>query len=381
MKRSLIILATLITIAITFLINIKSIYGSGPDRDNEKALEEFVQTVYDQRCKGAMTGEWKELKQYYDTSKKYGQWSYEYEAKRIKYLTDWSNNRGIEFIDIKSEAVLKKVRKKGDIYLLSITETYKFDYVYKDDIEKMVNNFGVCLKHSVGLIYKNDKWLINRDWYTDCFDDALDSYSGIYVGNSNAAFFLDHEEKVLDTFIGEIMVNKYNRQKAVEYADKYYAKYNSKYKDYNGIGGDCTNYVSQCLGDKEEGGGLAFDRTWFCTYPKYSKAEGSRAFVNADAFKAYLVYSGRGRVIKRGTFSELTKPTDNNPIGIVEKIQIGDLICFEKKGQIDHFSIVTAKDSKGYPMINSHTTDRYHVPFDLGWGSKTVKFHLIRIVH
>lgn len=377
MKKSLFVL--IIIFAIALIADVGNVYGKGPDIDNEKILEEFVQTVYDQRCQGIMTGEWKGLKQYFDTSKKYGQWSYEYESKRIKYLTDWSNNRGIEFTDIKSEAALKKVRKKADIYILSITETYKFDYVYKDDIEKKVNSFGVCLKHSVGLTYKDDKWLISRDWYTDCFDDALDSYSGIYIGSSDTAF--SDNEEASNTFIGESIASKYNRQQAVEYADKYYTKYNSKYKDYNGIGGDCTNYVSQCIGDKEEGGGLAFDRTWFCTYPKYSKAEGSRAFVNADAFKAYLVYSGRGRVIKRGTFSEITKPTEDNPIGIVEKIQIGDLICYEKKGQIDHFSIVTAKDSKGYPMINSHTTDRYHVPFDLGWGSKTVRFHLIRIAH
>ena len=176
-------------------------------------------------------------------------------------------------------------------------------------------------------------------------------------------------------------MQKYNRQKAVEYADKYYVKYNSKYKDCNGIGGDCTNYVSQCIGDKEEGGGIAFDRTWFCVYPKYGKAEGSRAFVNTDAFKAYLVYSGRGRVIKKGNFSEVTKKTEDNLIGVVEKLQIGDLICYEVNGQIDHFSIITAKDSKGYPMINSHTVERYHVPFDLGWGNKGIKFHLIRIVY
>lgn len=380
MKKSIVVLTILIMAGFVFFSGIESIHGSGPDIDNEKILEEFVQTVYDQRCKGLITGEWGGIKQYYDTSKKYGQWSYEHEAKRIKYLADWSKNRGIKFVDIKSESVLKKTRKKGDIYLLSITETYKFDYIYEDDIDEKVNTFNVCLKHSVGLIYKDDKWLINRDWYTDCFEDALDSYSGIYIGSS---VNLDRDE-IVDTatiITNESIGKKYNRHKAVEYADKYYAKYNSKYKDYNGIGGDCTNYVSQCIGDKEEGGGLAFDRTWFCTYPKYSKAEGSRAFVNADAFKAYLVYSGRGRVIRRGTFKELTKPTENRPIGIIEKIQIGDLLCYEKKGQIDHFSIVTAKDSKGYPMINSHTVDRCHVPFDLGWGSKTVRFHLISIAY
>lgn len=378
MKKKITIFIVLTIVLLMYIFTIQFIYGIGPDIDNESILEECIQNIYDVKCKGLVTGDWKELKQYYDTSKKYAQWSYEHEAKRIKYLADWSKKRGAKFINIKSEVDLKKVRKKGDMYLLSITETYHFDYIYEDDIAEQVNSFKVTLKHSVGLIYKDDKWLISRDWYTDCFENALGSYSGIYIGNSNDTFL--EELETSSTFTSDKM-QKYNRQKAVEYADKYYVKYNSKYKDCNGIGGDCTNYVSQCIGDKEEGGGIAFDRTWFCVYPKYGKAEGSRAFVNTDAFKAYLVYSGRGRVIKKGNFSEVTKKTEDNLIGVVEKLQIGDLICYEVNGQIDHFSIITAKDSKGYPMINSHTVERYHVPFDLGWGNKGIKFHLIRIVY
>ena len=42
-------------------------------------------------------------------------------------------------------------------------------------------------------------------------------------------------------------------------------KYNTIYKDFTGIGGDCTNFVSQILGDKE-GGGLKTDGTWYCNY-------------------------------------------------------------------------------------------------------------------
>ncbi|MPN38951.1 hypothetical protein SDC9_186476 [bioreactor metagenome] len=86
-------------------------------------------------------------------------------------------------------------------------------------------------------------------------------------------------------------------------------------------------------------------------------------------------------MIKKGTYKELTKPIEDHSIGIVEKIEVGDLLCYEKNGKIDHFSIITAKDSKGYPMINSHTSDRYHVPFDFGWSEKFTKFHLIHIAY
>ena len=349
-----------------------------PDTVDIEVLNKRIQEIYDIKCKGLMTGDWKELKQHYDISRKYAQWSFEHEAKRMKYLADWSNSRGIKFTDVNSKVDLKKVRKKGDMELLSITETYSFDYIYEDDLNAQINNFKVFLRHSVGLVYKDNKWLIARDWYSDCFENALGSYSGIHIGREG-----DNPPEELETsvLLEEGKLQKYNRKKAAEYADKYWFNYNIKYKDCNGIGGDCTNYVSQCIGDKEEGGGIAFDRTWFCVYPKHGRAEGSRAFVNTDAFKGYLVYSGRGRVIKRGDFDEVTKPTNDSPIGAAGKLQVGDLICYEVKGQIDHFSIITAIDSKGYPMINSHTVERYHVPFDLGWQGPRIKFHLIRIAY
>lgn len=39
----------------------------------------------------------------------------------------------------------------------------------------------------------------------------------------------------------------YNRQKAIEYAKRYAFNYNDNFYDFTHIGGDCTNFVSQCL--------------------------------------------------------------------------------------------------------------------------------------
>lgn len=39
----------------------------------------------------------------------------------------------------------------------------------------------------------------------------------------------------------------YQRQKAVDYAAKWYDKRNPRYLNFDGIGGDCTNFISQCL--------------------------------------------------------------------------------------------------------------------------------------
>ena len=39
----------------------------------------------------------------------------------------------------------------------------------------------------------------------------------------------------------------YDRQKAVEYARRWALERNPIFEDYTGIGGDCTNFVSQAI--------------------------------------------------------------------------------------------------------------------------------------
>ena len=46
---------------------------------------------------------------------------------------------------------------------------------------------------------------------------------------------------------------------AIAYADKYCINYNSSYNSYKGRGGDCANFVSQCL----YAGGFKQDSVWY----------------------------------------------------------------------------------------------------------------------
>ena len=43
------------------------------------------------------------------------------------------------------------------------------------------------------------------------------------------------------------LIASYNRGSAVKYANKHCKSYNPKYANYNPQGGDCANFVSQCL--------------------------------------------------------------------------------------------------------------------------------------
>ncbi|MBU3181863.1 amidase domain-containing protein [Clostridium psychrophilum] len=338
-----------------------------------------------------ITGNITNLPNYYDTSQNLGRWSLEHEIKRLDYFKDWSSQRNMNFIKVESTPKVRKITNTKRGLRLLVDEYYKFEYNYKNDIAPTENIFGVGLTHSIELIKKEDKWIIYSDYYLDCFEDALKSYSGQVKklklnADKNSIYNLYNCPKI-PTEPKTIAKGHYNRINAVIYANKYCGipwasgnstKYNKKYKNYTGIGGNCTNYVSQSLGDKE-GGALRFDSAWHCTYKKYDGSEGSSAWVNADGFKKYLTYSGRGKIIGKGTFKELISPIPGYPCGAVQKLEIGDLICYAIGNDIDHFAIVTGFDSHGYPLVNTHTIDRYHVPWDLGWGDKNINFYLIHI--
>lgn len=370
----------IITTVICFLIILfySSFINAKTVKYSDEELKTIIETLYNHRSSAFVSGDFSVLEDDFDISSKQGLWAKEHEIKRIKYLMNWSADRGIRFTNVTSTVRLKKVFESADPLKIALEETYKFEYVYPKDSITVTNSFGVGIRHSLGLINKDGKFKISHDRYTDCFEDALMVYNPSIDGidtNPEPIFKFNFRIRGSD-YVPES--GRYNRVKAAEYADKFCGaanvegnnfKYNKKYSDFNGVGGDCTNFASQVLGDPD-GGGLKQDNRWH---------KGSSAWTNADGFKQYLISSGKGREIKGGTFKELALPQINYPNGIVDKLDLGDLICYAKGKSMDHFAVITGWDSHGYPLVNSHTTDRYHVPWDLGWGDKNICFHLIHV--
>lgn len=53
------------------------------------------------------------------------------------------------------------------------------------------------------------------------------------------------------------------------------------------------------------------------------------------------------------------------------QIRPGDLIGYFEGGRVVHFAVVVGYDPDGYPLVISHSADRYRVPWDLGWDRST----------
>ncbi|NPV53403.1 MAG: amidase domain-containing protein [Firmicutes bacterium] len=369
-----------------------------------EVLTRHITMVLRARTDALLTGDDEAISRFYDTETRYGRWALDHETRRIKYVKAWSAGRGIRFTGAESNFRIQGVESRGDSIWVYLTQDIAFRYSYGDNpCDDMANvapngpvpvadGFKIGTRHTMEFVNKNGTWLIKRDWYTDPLDedtlvpevrpaDRPDSPSPPGPGPKLAPPLSSNPpsqgKNPTTNLIGGgkqppagLPSGKYNREAAVAYADKYWHEYNPKYKDCTGNGGDCTNFVSQVLGDPEAGG-LSADWTWYYRCSPLSGG-GSKAWVQTESFASYLLYSGRARRVARGGWHDVIQQ------GALEELQKGDLIGYEEKGRIEHFAIVTGRDSRGYVLVNSHTADRYHVPWDLGWDRQTI-FWLLHI--
>lgn len=373
---------------------------SAPDREEVLArLQEASDAGARALLDGAAEADLEAFAAYYDRSSVSGRWAVRHELEKIQYFRTWAKNRGFRFREANVRLLPWRVRVDRDTASVYFSQSLQLGYMYADEDDGApVNRFGIGTRHSAQFVRSGGKWLIRRDWYTSPLGEpGISPALAPIVEPARAArawwnWLTEPGERGVRARMNRQAPTattprkRYDREAAVAYADRYCGdawgcgndhRYNrARYRDYDGIGGDCTNFISQVLGP--EGGGLRMDGAWYYRGTG-QKGGGGTAWVQAGAFANYLVYSGRASLLARGTFPNLTKSTARFPDGAARALQQGDVIAYNEKGRrVDHLSVVTGWDSRGYPLVNSHTADRYHVPWDLGWDRGTT-YSLLRI--
>lgn len=325
-------------------------------------LTDSIDQIFHNRNKAIISGDLKLIESMYDTSTKYGTWAYQHESTKVKYIDNWEKKQGVRFTEIIPTVKIRSIKPKGEKFTVNLMCSTEYKYVYENEPD-IVNSFRIGTYHVLDLLHQNEVWIITREWYNDPFEDTLNL--GRINTDSISQFISAHAARDLSG-IGD------RRKNAVEYAakycgaaseEKYGFKYNKKYRNYNSQGGDCANFASQIL---HEGGKFRKNHSW-----NYNKGGATRAWVNADGFKSYMLYSGRASLIAQGSYEKVYKAS--------YKLLPGDFVAYEKKGDITHISVVTGADSKGYSLVTCHNTDRNNVPWDLGWSGSKIKFWLIRV--
>ena len=322
----------------------------------------LLQNLFDYRNKAILEQNEEILKELYDTDKKTGLWAYEHEVEKMKYLKNWSSKQGVTFNDIKTKVKIRKVKEKEtDLYgiICNVATDYNYSYENEKDVK---NIFRIGTEHYLNVKIKDNQYIITKEWYTDPFGDSLNLEN---IKSDDIRSYILAQQKP------DIQLTQ-EQQKAIDYAHRYCGvsteeeyefKFNREYKNFNPDGGDCANFASQIM---YESGRFKKNSIW-----NYNNRDGTKAWVNAQGFKNYILNSGRGSLICKGSYEETYKESYN--------LRPGDFVAYEKGGRITHVSTVTGMDSKGYPLVTCHNTDRLLVPWDLGWSNKTIRFHLIRV--
>ena len=129
----------------------------------------------------------------------------------------------------------------------------------------------------------------------------------------------------------------YNPSAAASYAIKYAYNYNTNYTSYKGKGGDCANFVSQCLYN----GGIAKTSSW---------KPDSYQWINCGGLKSFLC-STLG-------CSYISQPS-------ASQISVGDVMYYDNGS---HVCIVSAIEN-GVPKVCGHTTDTRNGSYKQGYST------------
>lgn len=342
----------------------EAVAGASPGE--EGAFKREIEEIFRFRLQALLSGDTSNLQNYYDVSQITGQWALNHEIGRTKYLQEWLGKRGLEIVESKLDLRIVEASPRKELGSASIAQHLILTYRPRGSGQGKEGQMGFRTLHWVELIFKDGRWLIQKDWYwdpleADDLEPEIEAIPSVAGRNSGPESWVNGE-------------GRYNRKGAVWYAERYSGvrmgigdgRYNPNYKDFTWEGGDCANFASQVLTDKKAGG-IPRDWNWF-----YSRGQATTAWVQAAALVQHLLYSGLAMVVKKGDLKEVWES--------VKFLEPGDIIGYEEKGEIVHVSIVTGKDANGYTIVNSHTADRYHVPWDLGWDKYT-SYWLLRITY
>ena len=145
-----------------------------------------------------------------------------------------------------------------------------------------------------------EAWQYNLDYLLENYNEimAIDDVNAAYVD-----LYIEDYQNVKETQnmptsqvnMIRTRASSYSFSNAVTYAQRYYNTYNSSYPDWTSYGGDCANFISQCLyaGGKSMVGTPGTSTAaqnwsnWFSSGSSCNTSKVSSTWRGANAFKSY----------------------------------------------------------------------------------------------
>ncbi len=151
-------------------------------------------------------------------------------------------------------------------------------------------------------------------------------------------------------------VINYNRLAAAEYAKRWALGRNPVYYDFENIGGDCTNFISQCI---FAGCGImnyTKDIGWYYN----GLSDRAAAWTSVEQLYRFLI-SNKGA----GPFGEISD---------LKRSQVGDIVQLSDGEVFYHSCIITGYEF-GSPYVCAHTYDVLNKPL------RNYNYNSLRVIH
>jgi len=181
------------------------------------------------------------------------------------------------------------------------------------------------------------------------------------------------------SFILPLPIYAYNGSDAVSYAEAWVYSRNSYYLNCDidaGGGGDCTNFVSQCV----RAGGIEYmwygDRNsylpWWFTNALGIKTA-SKSFINATTFIQHFNFV-RNSFVRHVDWLNYGSefPENPSPVYIGDVMQIARSLSYPPTYEQVFHSRIVVGFSGSVPYCAQHTTDSWWIRWDLTTGGHSI---------
>lgn len=350
-----------------------------PLTPEEQEVKSAITALWQAEDNAVMAGDTSALPVLFDLTTSTGEASLKQARERLSFVQAWARGRGVQWTGVHVAVRTPAIRLSGKTATVSawIAEEWTYAYLL---VPSARQTFGLGQRHWMRVTQTPNGWRIVYDWFTDPLDQDTRIPGGVAIPTAASVPTVASNVPLPPPLLAR--AQPYNGPGTVAYADAYCGiapgcgngnRYNPRFYDYNGEGGDCTNFVSQALA---VGGGLVRNGTWNIDP---NTREGTVAWGRAGGLVAYLTGTGLAQVLARGSYAAVTTAPAGGAAPIARLVP-GDVLAYYERGRIVHLAIVVGRDPVGVVLVDSHTADRYHVPWDIGWD-RTTTFVLLHFIH
>ena len=277
-------------------------------------------------------------------------------TQRADTLEAMADDAGIQVKDVQSTVDVTSVSETAEGVQVEAYEEVTFTY---DDLADGVGGTDVAkfgTSHMLTVNTEDGQAVITADEYDEsdltgiCTNEdaqALSAQSDCAEASTTAATAASGTMSALSTTSSPNYCTSYNQMAVIAYADKYWDDYNSAYKNYNSVGGDCANFVSQCIyagGMPQVKGDTSSADAWW--YNGKGSIGASSSWIYCPTFVKF--FSQHGNYIMNPKASQIFP---------------GSPVVYKKSGTFYHATICVGYNSAGTPVISAHNNNRYHVPY------------------